>query len=128
MKLEIEQMNYIEAFVLVFLALSILISITIGFCHLLDSSFLPQLRDSGIVLRKYYVPESESKMFILGLNIYHTQINPESYNLVVKIDSNHGYISIVKSFYNSVSVGDCVYVIYCVGRFSSQISLKKIWK
>jgi hypothetical protein len=102
----------------------------LGLWHLLNSSFRPQLRASGIVTRKCYEPESTYLMLIQSgeATIFIPQQTSASYNLLIKIEAGYGWIAVKASFYNSVSIGNYVYVTYCVGRFSSQIYLKNIWK
>ncbi len=114
-----------------------LLFLTPLFWSLLDSSFRPELRASGIVKRKHYKPKSEYTTPIQCVSHgehHHThttyiwQETPARYQLLIKIAAGYDWICVKPRFYNSVSVGDGVSVTYCVGRFSNQIYLKNIWK
>jgi hypothetical protein len=98
--------------------------------YLLDSSFRPSLRCSGIVTRKRYTPGYWQTTWVSNGKTSYSIMYwvSETYELTVRINPGFGCISVNSSFYNSVTEGVNVYVTYSTGRFSGDVYLWNVWK
>jgi hypothetical protein len=95
------------------------------FFHILDSSFRPRLRCSGQIRQKTYTPETTAAG-VTGLNDVVVTTVPACYDLLVETDAGYAWESVNSAFYNSVSIGNSINVLYCTGRFSNKVYIRRL--
>jgi hypothetical protein len=98
---------------------------------LLDFGFHSCLRYSGTIAEKKYYPASGGSFHYMGpgyVVLRHDYTIPTTYRILIRMQAVDIWYSSLQSFYDSLSIGDSVYVSYITGRFSGQVYLQKVWK
>jgi hypothetical protein len=96
------------------------------FFYVLDSSFRPRLQCSGQIRQKTYTPEKTTLEFNAATETVLPQTTPASYRLLIQTDAGSAWKSVGAKFYNSVSIGSSINVIYCTGRFSNKVYIRRL--
>jgi hypothetical protein len=94
--------------------------------YVLDSSFRPRLRCSGQISQKTYTPEKTTLEFNAATETVLPQTTPASYRLLIQTDAGCAWKSVGSAFYDSVYIGNPINVLYCTGRFSDKIYIRRL--
>jgi hypothetical protein len=95
--------------------------------YVLDSSFRPRLQCSGQIRQKTYTPEKTTTSGAYsGLDFTEvTTTVPASYRLLIQTDAGCAWESVDSAFYDSVYIDSPINVLYCTGRFSNKVYIRR---
>jgi hypothetical protein len=93
---------------------------------LIDSSFLPTKQKQGIVTNHYFVPAHTIHGYhhVGKVLVPYTTYVSERYMVTIKIDGLTDDVSLYKSFWNKVNVGDKLCCEYTNGRLLSTLYIQ----
>lgn len=99
-----------------------------GTFYLIDYSFLKQQQDKGIVIDQWICPAHNSTSFVMTgkVMIPITTHYNTSWHLDIEINGLKDDVSVSKSYFDLIDIGDSVNCEYVNGRLSNYIYIKNI--
>lgn len=108
--------------------LFVIVLISYGIFYVADSAWRPEEKGIGIVSNKEFTPAHTTTTLVMSgkVMIPISTYYPDNYSLIISLGELSDSFSVDENYYNEITIGTKLKILYCHGRMSKSLYIKEI--